>query len=125
MQNLLYIVVGGVLGVLSRYFLSGFINSLISHDFKFGTIIVNLIGSFLIGLIWGVMESFDLPDKYKGFTTTGFLGCFTTFSTFSLETLQYLKAEEYLKAGANVAISNVLGIALVFVGYFISKNVKG
>lgn len=124
MQNLFYIVIGGVLGVLSRYFLSGFINSMISHNFKYGTLVVNLIGCFLIGLIWGLMETFDIPDKYKGFATTGFLGCFTTFSTFSLETMQYLQSQEYLKAGANIAISNVLGIVLVIAGYAITKNFR-
>jgi len=122
MQNIVFILIGGSAGVLSRYYLSNFINSMAAQNMKFGTIVVNLIGSFIIGAVWAYTENRNLDPKTKNMITTGFLGCFTTFSTFSLETMQYMSNNEYAKALVNILISNVLGIVLVFAGYFAVKN---
>lgn len=122
MQNIVFILIGGSAGVLSRYYLSNFVNSTFAQNMKFGTIAVNLIGSFIIGAVWAYSENRDLDFKTKNMITTGFLGCFTTFSTFSLETMQYMSNNEYSKAMINILISNVLGIALVFAGYFAVKH---
>ena len=121
LEKLIFIVIGGIAGAISRFYLSNFVNLHQFFGLKIGTIAVNLIGSFAIGIVWGLIENRSFDPRLKLLITTGFLGCFTTFSTFSLETLQYFNAGEIGKAFANVAISTICGIALVFLGYFIAK----
>lgn len=123
MLNVLPLILGGTAGLMSRYYLSNYINSVSAPNFKLGTIVVNLIGSFIIGGIYAFIENRPIDTKVKDMLTSGFLGCFTTFSTFSLETMQYLSNSEYFKAIAYISISNVLGIALAFTGYFLVKQI--
>lgn len=122
MQNIIYMIVGGSAGMLSRYFLSNFINTHFETKLKLGTIVINLVGSLIIGAVWALFENNEFDPKIKNMITTGFLGCFTTYSTFSLETLNYINAREYSLAFFNIIISNALGILFVFVGYLTVKK---
>lgn len=122
MQNIIYMIVGGSAGMLSRYYLSSLINTYFETKLRLGTLVINLVGSLIIGAVWALFESNEFDPKIKNMITTGFLGCFTTYSTFSLETLNYINAREYSLAFFNIIISNALGILFVFVGYLTVKK---
>ncbi len=124
MQNIIFISIGGVVGALSRYFVSHISSSHTILGIKSSTIYVNIIGSFIIGFFWGLSEQINIEEKYKHLITTGFLGCFTTFSAFSLENLNYMLSGEFNKALLNLLISNILGISMAFAGYFVVKWLK-
>lgn len=124
MQNIIFISIGGVVGALTRYSVSNISSANTILGIKSSTILVNIIGSFIIGLFWGITEQMNLEEKYKHLITTGFLGCFTTFSAFSLENLNYLLNSEFKKVILNLLISNILGLLLAFAGYYAAKLLK-
>ena len=111
---------GGFLGAVLRYSVSNAIQNLApASGFPYGTFIVNLLGCFLIGVISQVMESKAVVDpQMRLFIMVGTLGAFTTFSTFSLETISLLQQNEVWKASLNILGSNILGLALVLLGKF-------
>ena len=121
MLKFLSIAFGGAAGALLRYGVSGLISRSFSGGFPLGTLAVNLIGSFLIGLIWGVLEIATISQNLKLFLLIGLLGSFTTFSTFSLENFSMLRDGEYWLVLFNVALSVVLGVMFVFIGFFVSR----
>jgi fluoride exporter len=90
-------------------------------SFPWGTLSVNLIGSFLIGFLWGMFESVIVSQNARILIFIGLLGSFTTFSTFSLESFHLVRDGEYGLFIANILSSFVLGILLVFAGYFLSR----
>jgi len=121
MLKFLSIAFGGAAGALLRYGVSGLISKSFSGGFPLGTLIVNLIGSLLIGLLWGVLEIATISQNLKLFLLIGLLGSFTTFSTFSLENFSMLRDGEYWLVLFNVALSVVLGVMFVFIGFFVSR----
>ncbi len=121
MLKILFLFLGGGTGALCRYTLSVIINKTHLSEFPFGTIVVNLLGSFLIGLLFGLTEFKPIPPELKAFVFLGFLGGFTTFSTFMLESLKLLREKELFLALGNILLSNVMGIVLVFVGYYLTQ----
>ena len=118
MLSIVSIGLGGALGAISRFLLSTLVNNSHNTGFPYGTMTVNLIGSLLIGILWGIFEHFNiLPVAARLFLITGFLGAFTTFSTFSLE-IHGLITKTQLHLGLIYAlISLVGGLMLVFVGF--------
>ena len=122
MLKILYIALGGALGSLSRYWLSGLIHFYFSSSFPRGTLIVNLTGSLIIGLLWGISDIVIINPNIKLFFFVGILGSFTTFSTFTLENFNLLRENEYGLVLLNVLLSLILGITLVFAGFFISRQ---
>lgn len=98
--------VGGFFGALGRYGL-GFVPGYHAFDFPGGTMVINLMGAFLIGLLSGLAPTGMLPERSRLLLQTGFCGGFTTFSTFSLETLQLLDQGRFLAAGG-YALGSVL-----------------
>lgn len=125
MLKLFNIAIGGAAGALLRYWLSGLAYRFFSGGFPWGTLSVNLVGSLLIGLFWGIFDSIAISQNLKLFIFIGLLGSFTTFSTFSLENFHLLRDGEYWFVFSNVVLSLFLGISLVFIGFFISKLFLG
>lgn len=99
MNSLLFIAMGGALGAVARHLLTNFINTRVELSFPLGTLSVNVIGSFLIGIIYVlIMERYYLHPEWKSVLTVGFLGAFTTFSTFSLESITLLNSGHWFTA---------------------------
>lgn len=122
-MNLLLIALGGALGTLLRY-----ATTLAAHrwterfGFPFGTLLVNLSGCFLIGYLHGLFVSKSLPEAYRLPLVVGFLGGFTTFSSFGSDMAQMMSRGEYTRASVNFLANNVLGVALVFAGWALARG---
>jgi CrcB protein len=123
--NYLCIVLGGGIGALLRYFSSQFINSSINIKFPFGTLFVNCFGSLLIGFLINFFDVFQINIRWKLFLITGFLGGYTTFSTYSLETVQYFINGNIKHALINIFLNNVLCILFVLLGIWLNKIIIG
>ncbi len=112
-MQLFYIALFGGLGCLARYFVSGWTYALAGRGLPYGTLAVNVLGSFLLGLIMeGSLRSTLLTPELRLGLAVGFLGGFTTFSTFSYETVRLLEEGSLWQAGANI-LFNVL-VCIVF-----------
>lgn len=104
MKHILFVALGGAAGALARYWLGGFVANRISGSFPLGTYLINLIGCFLIGLLYVlIVERMSLHPDWRSVMVVGFLGAFTTFSTFSLETVNLLLHGQLGMAAAYVA----------------------
>ena len=121
MMKLIYIACGGALGAAFRYGISGFIQNMTPGSFPWGTLCVNTVGSLIIGIFWGLSELTSISPVIRLFFAIGFLGSFTTFSTFSLETFNLLRDREMMLGIINVGLNNLLAIMFVFGGYFLSR----
>jgi len=122
MIGILLIALGGALGSVLRFGVITLTYKFFDIHFPWGTIFANLIGCFVIGLIWAILDSYDEPKHLKLFLITGLLGGFTTFSSFALENFNMFRAGEIKLVAANILISNIAGILLVFVGYYLTKQ---
>ncbi len=114
---------GGAIGTLGRYGLSGFIFNKFEAHFPLGTLVVNLLGSFIIGFLWGLGEKFQFSPNMRVFIFVGLLGGFTTFSSFTLECYDLIRSGEVSRALLYLALSNVLGLAFVYFGFLSAKLV--
>ena len=113
----LYISLGGALGALSRYLLSTWIYNKSQHVFPYGTFIVNILGCFILGFFYTItLDKYVISPQVRMMVSVGFLGAFTTFSTFSLETLNIIKENNYNVALLNIALSVLLGLLAVWLG---------
>ncbi|PKQ70728.1 fluoride efflux transporter CrcB [Raineya orbicola] len=113
-QNIIWVFLGGGLGCVSRYGVNILASAIFSTRFPFGTLIVNLVGSFLIGVFFALHK--EAIEKYRLLLVTGFLGGFTTFSAFSYETLAL--AEKSLQYAFWNVLLNVIGsLGAVFLAY--------
>jgi fluoride exporter len=121
MERLLYIAAGGALGAVSRYLVSGWAQSLSSGVFPWGTLTVNALGSFLIGALSALFERQAVAPNVRLFLTIGALGGFTTFSSFSQETINLFREHQAPLAALNVILNNALGIALAVAGFLIVR----
>ncbi len=118
-QTLLAIGSGGFIGAVLRAYLNGIISHKLPHDLPFGTLGVNLLGSFIMGvLIAYFMYTTIFSLHVKSFLSTGILGALTTFSTFAIESVMLLQGGHFLLAGVNMA-ANVFGTVLLAGGGFI------
>jgi fluoride exporter len=118
----LWVAIGGALGSVGRYWLSGFVADHYRGIFPLGTLAVNVSGSFVIGFLAALTETesrtFASPG-FRQFLMIGICGGYTTFSSFSLETLKRLQDGEWLYASANVILSVVLCMIAVWLGYLL------
>lgn len=109
MKNYLLVFFGGGIGASARYWMSGAVYRILPIDFPYGNLVVNILGCFLIGLLMSVaQERFIIPPPYRVFLAIGILGGFTTFSSFSYETITLLEGGQVVTAGVNVVMT-VLG----------------
>ncbi len=115
------LVVGGVAGTIARYLLSGFIQQLFGATFPYGTLVVNLIGCFIIGFLASMGDKSFLTPHARILLVVGFCGAFTTFSAFMLETSNLIKEGESLKAFANVMASCLIGFFVFRLGVFLGE----
>ncbi len=124
MINLLLVGVGGFLGAISRYLLGLGINVLLpAGKFPFAVLLANILGSFAIGLLWGISNSnSSFKEEYSLFLIVGVLGGFTTFSSFSLDNLKLISQGLLVQAIMNIIISVFAGLFFTWLGFFISKH---
>jgi CrcB protein len=121
-KNIIIIMLGGSLGAVSRYLISTMAARAWGANFPWGTLIVNMVGCFLIGLIFALAESVRLlTPGVRLFLITGFLGALTTFSSFSLETTNAVRAGLTLQPIMNIMINNLGGFGLTFLGYWLGS----
>ena len=120
MSTYLWIAVGGALGSVARYAGSSLIASWFGETFPLGTLLINVLGSFVIGFfatLTGPDGRLVAPGDLRPFVMIGVCGGFTTFSSFSYQTLTLVQDGEYVRAGANVMGSVVLCLGAVWLGY--------
>lgn len=125
MSNLIYIAAGGVIGALLRYAVTGAVFKLVPGAFPWGTLLVNISGCFAIGVVWHLFEGLYITPGMRLFLMVGFLGAYTTFSSFGLETINLLREGEVGYALFYVLISNVVGIAAVYAGILATRGLTG
>lgn len=116
----LVIGVGGAVGAVSRYVTSGWVQGLTGGLFPWGTMVVNVAGSLALGFLMVWLQSTASSVEARDLITIGFLGSFTTFSTFSYETAAMLRDGEWWRAGGYTAGSVVLGLLAVVLGAFVA-----
>ncbi len=123
MQQLLFIAGGGALGAVLRFVMSSNIYRVFGRDFPYGTLTVNVLGSFFIGLFFIlIVERGVLSAEWRSIIMFGFLGAFTTFSTFSMETLSLLEAGELSRAALNIFLSVGLCLGATWLGLIIGRQ---
>jgi CrcB protein len=119
----LAIALGGALGSVLRFAAVSYLTPLINQRFPFGTFIVNLSGSFLIGLAYVLLvEKTTMPAEWRLFFITGLLGGYTTFSAFSLEILQLWQEGQAIHALVYASSSVILGLLMAFIGMAIAQK---
>ena len=123
MNALLPVMAGGALGSAGRYLTGRFTLSLLGPDWPWGTMMVNLLGGLLMGLLTGMLSRVSAPEGWRLFLAIGVLGGFTTFSSFSLETVLMLERRAYVLAGLYVSLSVILSIAAVALGLFVTRRI--
>lgn len=106
----LAVAVGGLIGAPARYLLDRAITGRIESDLPWGTFVINATGSFLLGLLTGLALAGHLPPVGKALLGVGFCGAYTTFSTFTFETIRLLEDGRFLEAAGNVATSVAVGL---------------
>ena len=122
MSKLFLIGLAGFIGTVSRYLMSGVIAKRYGETFPMGTLLVNLIGCFLVGLLFYLLEErFLVNQTARTVILIGFLGGFTTFSSFGLQTFTLLRDGESGLAVLNIAASNLVGLLLVWAGYTVAR----
>ncbi len=123
-QRVLLLAVAGAAGTLARYGLSGLVQRLVPGGFPWGTFAVNALGCLLFGIVWSLAEERMLiSGAARIILLIGFMGAFTTFSTFAFETGQLLDDSQWLFAAGNVMLHNVVGVALLVAGIALGKLV--
>ena len=122
MTKILVIAVGSLAGGFARYYLTGFVSHFWGNRFPYGTLVVNLIGCFLIGIFSAVTEKkFLISPELRLLLIAGFCGAFTTFSAFMLETANLLKGGELMAAFANVIFSLGIGFLVFCLGVWLTE----
>ena len=127
MASYFWIAIGSALGGMARYWCSGLAARLIGETFPWGTIIVNIAGSFIIGFfatLTGPDGRIFADTLTRQFVMLGFCGGYTTFSSFSLQTLALLQDGEWLLASANIALSVIACLLAVWAGYALAASIN-
>jgi CrcB protein len=122
LQKVLLIALAGALGTLARFGLGGLVQRCVSPTFPYGTLTVNLIGCFLFGLLWALaLERYSISSETRSILLIGFMGAFTTFSTYVAETGNLLADAQWTTASVNIIVQNVGGLACFFLAQFVAR----
>jgi len=127
MGTYIWVAVGGAIGTLGRYWLSGVVARAIGETFPWGTLVINVTGSFIIGFfatLTGPDGRIFAPTDVRQFVMIGICGGYTTFSSFSLQTLNLMHDGEWLYAGANIVLSVVACLIAVWVGHMLALSLN-
>lgn len=122
-NQILLVGLGGFLGTLARFVLSRALRGFVLHPFPFSTLAINVLGSFLIGLLFAAFKDHRLFPALALFLGVGFLGGFTTFSAFSLETLELFRQQQPVLAALYVLSSVVLSLFAVWIASIVGTHI--
>jgi CrcB protein len=120
----LWISLGAIVGASARYFVSRFIARGVSASFPYGTLLINITGSFILGLflVWSTERA--LPDpRWRLLVAIGFCGSYTTFSSYAFESFSLFEQGHYMLFASNVVLSNVLCLAGVLAGAMVARSI--
>ena len=124
MIKYLMVGIGGFVGAIARYWLGSYIGGKMGTRFPYGTFVINISGSFLIGLILTLLaERSHWSPNLRYLIPIGFIGAYTTFSTFEYETFRSIQDGELLMAGSNVVLSVVVGFVSVWLGVIAGRTI--
>lgn len=127
MGTYIWVAVGGAIGTLGRYWLAGVVARTIGETFPWGTFVINVTGSFIIGFfatLTGPDGRIFAPTDVRQFVMIGICGGYTTFSSFSLQTLNLMNDSEWLYAGANIVLSVVACLVAVWIGHVLALSLN-
>ena len=123
-MKILIIGLGGFIGAVMRYSISGWVHRIVGSSLPYGTLVVNILGSFILGFFLLLAEDrFTISPAWRNFIAIGMMGALTTFSTFSFETFMLLQENLYGQVLLNIGLNVVLTIAAVWAGMFLARIV--
>ena len=121
-QKLAWLALAGAFGTLARYGLAGFVHRISGASFPWGTMVVNLTGCFLAGLLWTLfVHRWPVSGETRTIVLVGFMGAFTTFSAMIFETGELTRSAQWISAAVNLAMQNGLGLAALFAGVALGR----
>ncbi len=122
LQKILLLALAGAFGTITRYALAGVVQKMSGHSFPWGTMAVNILGCFIAGLIWSLIEGrINISGELRIIIFVGFFGAFTTFSTFILESGELFRNSQYMLAMINIGMQNIFGLAAMFAGVMLGR----
>jgi fluoride exporter len=123
-HKLAWLAALGAAGTLFRYWLDGVVQRHCGTRFPWGILVVNALGSFLFGIVWAMAEErMVITGETRFLLLTGFVGAFTTFSTFMFQTGELIQDSQWLLGFANIAVSVILGLGLLFLGIYLGRKI--
>ena len=121
-MQFLYVALGGAIGAMLRYGTSTLTAQWWGTEFPWGTVTVNLVGSFVIGVLWHWFEHYTLAPHIRTLIFVGILGAFTTFSSYTLDSLRLFQVGKVLPGLLNMVGSNVMGLTAVYLGALTARQ---
>lgn len=124
MYKILLLLAGGGIGTVARYVVSDYTHKYYLGSFPLGTLAVNMIGSLVIGILWGLFDMQNLSHGIRAFLFIGILGGFTTFSSYAIESFNMFRDGDVKLAMVNIMANNVLSIGMVILGLMMSSSIQ-